>query len=69
MSFIQSFRDLAEKIERPLGIQPSFLPQQLSQVRPFDVLHRQIEVTVFFAGADSRDDVRMVEAGRQLGFP
>jgi hypothetical protein len=62
-------RDLVDEVERALGLEAPLAPQQIPQIGAFDVLHRDVEDAVVFAGRDRPHDVRMVEARRQLRLP
>ncbi len=68
MGRIERLRDLCDEVERSLRREPVFAPEQLAQVRPLDVGHRQVEDAVLLSGGEGGDDVGMVEARRELCF-
>src|SRR5581483_4398131 len=41
---------------------------ELTQIRPLDVRHGEIQHAVLLAGSEGPDDVGMVDARRELGF-
>ena len=45
-----------------------FVPDQLRQVLPFDILHREIMLSRLLPDLIDRNDVRMLEAGGGLRF-
>jgi len=59
---------LGEQAERPLRLKPPLATQQLPQVEPVDVRHRQIEPAVLLAEAQDPNDVGIVEARGDLGL-
>jgi hypothetical protein len=65
---IEPVCDLSSETDRALGIQPAFAPKALSQVEPVHELHREGGDAVLLTGVDDRYDVRVIEAGRQLGL-
>ena len=66
MGRVERLGDLFEQVERSFWLELAFAAQQLTQVGPFDVPHREIEDALFLAGSDDPDDMRMVEARREL---
>jgi hypothetical protein len=63
---VESFCYLSEKIERARRLEVPLAAEQLAKIRPVDVFHREVQQTAFLAKSESRNNVRMVEALREL---
>ena len=63
---VEGARDLADEIDCPLAAQWALLPEDLAQVESVDVAHHEVERPVLLAHGDCRDDMRLVERGRDL---
>ncbi len=59
-------QDLAGEVDRVLGGHPTL--DELLQLRPVDVLHRDEVGVAELAAIEDADDVRVLEAGRGLGL-
>src|ERR1044071_4559502 len=68
MCGVECFSDLADEVDGARRLESSLLLEQTAKVRAVDVRHRQVEGTVRFTRIDRADDVRVVEARRELGF-
>ena len=69
MRGIERLGDLPDNAHGAAPDRAGLRREQLSEIRAFDVLHRQIEGPSSSPDLDRRDDVRMVEARRELGLP
>src|SRR6185295_12968410 len=58
--------DVAQQVDGARGLERRVRPQQPPEVRAFDVAHRDVEEAVRLAGAVHREDVRVLERGRNL---
>jgi hypothetical protein len=67
MRSVKRTRDLGDESERALRGERTIVQERL-QVAVLDVPHRDEDQTVGLACGIDRNDVRMVEAGRQLGL-
>ena len=61
---VQRLRDLLEQGDRASWVECAFLREQVSQIGAVDVAHGQEERAVLFPSVEDRDDVRVVERGR-----
>ncbi len=59
---------LADEVDGTRGVERPLLPQHLAQVRALDVFHHQVEPARVLTGSERRNDVRVIETRRQLGF-
>ena len=65
MRRVERARDLPEQRQRPLERQRAVAPEQRPEIAALDVAHGQEELAVLLARLVDRDDVRMVERGRE----
>src|SRR5205823_13807018 len=63
---VERLCDVCEQRQRPLGLEPAMLAQELLEVAAGDVAHRDVELALVLAGVVDRDDVRMVERSGEL---
>src|SRR5262249_192565 len=61
MRRVERSGDLRHDCDTALGIESSFAPQYLTQVRPVHVRHGEVEHSFVLTGGERRRDVRMVE--------
>jgi hypothetical protein len=66
---VQRGADLLDDPHGALGREAAFAPHQRSQVIPGDVAHSDVRDPVLVARVEDRDDVRVVDGRRELGFP
>ena len=68
MRCIERVGDLRDQVDCSPRLEPLFPPKQLAKIGAVDVRHREKEETFMLARGDSRNDVRVIEAGRDLRF-
>jgi hypothetical protein len=61
---VERLRDLREKVDGPLRLQCSLPGDDLREIGAFDEAHGEKEHAVLLARLIDRDDVRVVERGR-----
>ena len=66
MSCVERLGDLRDQRERAVGLERSLAAEQLAQVGPVDVRHREEQPAVDLSRRDRRGDVGMVERRRDL---
>jgi hypothetical protein len=66
MRRIESFGHLRDERERPLRLEGGLAAKQLTEVGARDVRHREVEHAVHLAGGEDRNDVRVIEARREV---
>ena len=65
---VQCTCHLLDESDRSFRFEASGLAQELTQVGALDELHRQVEAAAILAGGDRPHDVRILEAGSELGL-
>ena len=58
----------ASRCDRARGLERRLLVEQTGEVGAVDVAHRDVELPVGLAGVVDREDVRVIERGRQLAL-
>src|SRR5579884_1498446 len=69
MRCIERVCDLRDDRERERRVHPAVALQHLSEVGAVDVAHREVQGVVLRAGVEHRNDVGVVETGRDAGLP
>ena len=65
---VECSRDLVEDEQRASEAERPFLLEDVREVAALDIAHRDVQAAAFLARVEDRDDVRMVEAGGDMGL-